>query len=116
MPMPKRKNYRTMVYICSPFFGDEAGNIEKAKYYCRVAVDRGFMPVASHLLYPQFMDDLTEREVAMQMALVLMGKCEEVWVIGKTISAGMAIEIEQAEYWHKRIRYFDEQMKELIDD
>lgn len=38
--MPKRKNYRTMVYICSPFLGDEAGNIEKAKYYCRVAVDR----------------------------------------------------------------------------
>lgn len=114
--MPKRKDYRTMFYICSPFSGDVAVNLEKAKYYCRVAVDRGFMPVASYLMYPQFLDDTKEREVAMQMALVLMGKCEEIWVVGKTISAGMSIEIEQAEYWHKCIRYFDEQMKELIDD
>lgn len=114
--MPKRKHYRTMVYICSPFSGDEANNLANTKHYCRVAVDRGSMPVASHLLYPQFMDDMTESEVAMRMALVLKGKCEEIWVIGSHVSKGMAIEIEQAEYWHKRIRYFDEQIKELIDD
>lgn len=111
--MPRRKDYRKTVYICSPFSGNVAVNIENTKHYCRFAVDQGYMPVASHLLYPQFMDDATERDVAMHMSLVLMGKCEEVWVVGSTITQGMAVEIEQAKYWKKHIRYFDDEMKEV---
>ncbi|TFJ55463.1 DUF4406 domain-containing protein [Carnobacterium maltaromaticum] len=111
--MTKRKDYRKTVYICSPFSENVSVNIENTKRYCRFAVEHGYMPVASHLLYPQFMDDATERDVAMHMSLVLMGKCEEVWVVGCTISDGMAIEIEQAKYWKKHIHYFNEEMKEV---
>lgn len=114
--MGKRADYRTMVYICSAFSGDEVANSEKTKRYSRYAVDHNCMPVAPHLLYPQFMDDKTEREVAIRMALVLLGKCEEIWVIGKSLSEGMAIEVEQAQWWGKPIRYFDEDMKEVFND
>lgn len=71
--MPKRSDYRPMVYICSPFSSDELANIEKTKRYCRYAVDHNCMPVAPHLLYPQFMDEATERELAIHMDLVLLG-------------------------------------------
>ena len=111
--MPRRKDYRTSVYVCSPFSGNVVVNHKNTKRYCRIALDRGYMPVAAHLMYPQFMDDATERDVAMHMSLVLTGKCEEVWVVGDTISQGMAVEIEQAEYWKKHIRYFDDEMKEV---
>jgi hypothetical protein len=43
-------------------------------------------------MFPQFMDDENpeERELAIFMDIVLMGKCSEVWVLGNTISSGMA--------------------------
>jgi hypothetical protein len=74
-----------MVYICSAFSGHEEGNIEKTKRYCRYAVYHDCMPVAPHLMYPQFMDEKTEHDLVIHMALVLLGKCEEVWVIGKRL-------------------------------
>ena len=80
--MPKRSDYRPMVYICSAFSGDELANTQKTKRYCRYALDHNCMPVAPHLMYPQFMDETTERDLAIHMDLVLLGKCEEVWVIG----------------------------------
>ena len=42
-----------------------------------------------------------------------MGKCEQVWVFGDVISAGMAAEIEKARKQQKRIRYFTEDLKEV---
>ena len=55
-------------------------------------------PNCSHLMFPQFMDDENpeERELAIFMDIVLIGKCSEVWVLGNTISSGMAREIEVA--------------------
>ena len=41
-------------------------------------------------------DDSKERELAMFMNMVLLGKCNELWVFGSTISNGMAQEIEKA--------------------
>ena len=35
----KAARYRPLVYICSPYSGDIAGNTEKAKRYCRFAID-----------------------------------------------------------------------------
>ena len=39
------------------------------------------------------------------MGIVFMGKCEEVWVFGDTVSEGMAAEIEKARKLRKKIRY-----------
>lgn len=110
-----KRAYRPLVYICSPFAGDEERNMEKARRYSRFAVRQACIPVAPHLLFPQFMDDSVpaERSIALFMGMVLLGKCEQVWVFGNTISAGMAAEIEKAEKKNMLIRYFTEELEEV---
>ena len=110
-----KRAYRPLVYICSPFAGDTDINTEKARHYCRFAVRNACIPLAPHLLFPQFMDDAVpaERSLAMFMGMVLLGRCEQVWVFGGTISAGMAAEIEKAEKRDMVIRYFTENCEEV---
>ena len=58
------------------------------------------MPVASHLLYPQILNDSNprERELGLMFGLALLAICDEIWVFteGGEISSGMAKEIEEA--------------------
>lgn len=105
--------FRPIVYICSPYRGDPEGNAEKARRYCRFAVESGAIPVAPHLFFPQFMKEETERELAMQMDMVLLAHCRQVWVFGSFLSEGMGAEIAQAKRKKMRIRYFTEEMKEV---
>jgi len=109
----KAERYRPLVYICSPLSGDITGNMDKARKYSRFAVDMKAIPIAPHLLFPQFMDEGTERELAMFMDMVLLGRCEELWVFGSIISKGMKAEISKAGRKNIRIRYFTEDMKEI---
>jgi len=100
--------YMPIVYICSPFSGDIDRNQKRARSHCRFALDQGYIPIAMHLLLPQFMNDsdLRERNLALFINLILMGKCKEVWVFGDCISDGMAIEITKAKKRGQPIRYF----------
>lgn len=93
------------VYICSPYRGMPYVNTAMAKEYCRYAFEQGFLPIAPHLYFPQFMDDNNppERDVALQMGLSLMTDCKEVWVFGDTVSEGMKLEIEYANRNNKKI-------------
>lgn len=111
----KKTAYRPIIYICSPLSGDIAANQEKARRYCKFAVDRGYIPLAPHLYFPQFMaeDREDERNLALFMDIVLLGKCSEMWVFGETISKGMALEIERARRKGQPIRYFTEDFKEV---
>lgn len=105
--------FRPIVYICSPYRGDPEGNAEKARRYCRFAVESGAIPICPHLFFPQFMKEETERELAMQMDMVLLAHCRQVWVFGSFLSEGMGAEIAQAKRKKMRIRYFTEEMKEV---
>ena len=49
--------FRPIVYICSPYAGDVATNVENARRYSRFAVDMGYIPIAPHLLFPQFLNE-----------------------------------------------------------
>ena len=106
--------FRPLVYICSPLSGDIPGNHDKARRYCRFAVDSGYIPLAPHLFFPQFMREnvQAERDLALFMDVVLLSKCAELWVFGSTISKGMSIEIEKAKRKGQPIRYFTEECKE----
>lgn len=104
--MGKVKDYKPLVYICSPYAGDTGKNTENARRYCRFAVNRNSIPIAPHLLFPQFMNEEAERENALFMGSVLLGKCDEMWVFGNTISNGMRQEITKAEAFKKKVRYF----------
>ena len=107
--------YRPLVYIASPFAGDAERNTERARGYCRLAVSKGCIPLAPHLLYPQFMDDETSetRELGIFFALVLLGKCDEIWVFGERISEGMSREIAKAERRGISVRYWNSRCEEV---
>jgi len=107
--------FRPIVYICSPFSGAVDENIAAAQRYSRFAVDKGYIPVAPHLLFPQFLDDNNpkERQLGLFFGTALMSKCAEVWVFGSTISAGMEAEIKRAKWKDYRLRYFTENCEEV---
>ena len=114
----KAKPYLPLVYIASPFAGDPERNTERARGYCRLAVSKGYIPLAPHLLYPQFMDDddRESREKGIFFALVLLGKCDELWVFGERVSEGMEREITKAKKRNMPIRYFNSKCVEEAAD
>lgn len=101
--------YRPVVYICCPFRGDVEKNTAAARRYCRFAVNRGAIPLAVTLLFPQFMCEETERELALFMGRALLTKCAEVWVFGSRITEGMEAEIRQGCKRNMTVRYFTEE-------
>ncbi len=109
--------FRPIVYICSPFAGDVDGNVAAARKYSRFAVECGYIPIAPHLLFPQFMNDNDpdERALGLFFGSALMSKCSEVWVFGSRISSGMAAEIKRAHRKQYRLRYFTEDFEEVQD-
>lgn len=111
----KAHAFRPMVYICSPLSGNITANQRNARHYCRFAVDSGCIPLAPHLYFPQFMDDGNgaERNLALFMDIVLLSKCDQMWVFGGRISKGMSIEIEKAKRKGQPIRWFTSDCKEV---
>ena len=113
----KAESYRPLVYICSPYSqGCINDNIENARRYSRFAVDSHCIPITPHIYFTQFMRDEIpdERKTAMFMNMVLLGRCEELWVFGDVISKGMQAEIRRAKRKYMKIRYFTEYMEEKI--
>ena len=108
--------YKPLVYVASPFAGDTEYNIARARGYCRFAVAEGAIPIAPHLLYPQFMDDddKEQRELGLFFALVLLGKCDELWVFGNKISKGMKAEIAKAKKRGMPIKFFNFKCEEIF--
>jgi len=111
----KKAAFRPLVFICSPLAGDVEHNLERARCYCRFAVMKGAIPLAPHLLFPQFMDDGSqeERSLAIFMGLALLSKCRELWCFGDKISPGMAIELERAKRLGIPVRHFTRQCAEV---
>lgn len=114
----KASQYMPLVYIASPFAGDTEANITAAQGYCRLAVGKGYIPLAPHLHYPQFMDDgdKAQRDLGLRFALILLGKCEELWVFGEKISEGMGREIAKAKRRKMPIKYFNSRLEEVTTD
>ena len=88
-----------LVYIASTYAGDIPNNVERAKEYCKQALEQGVIPVAPHLLYPQFLEDSdpAERSLGLRAGLELLARCEEMWIFGEGISPGMSREIQFAQ-------------------
>ncbi len=107
--------FKPLVYICSPLSGDIENNNKRTQAFCRFVLDKGNIPLAPHLMFPQFMNDADEKErdLAIFMDIILMGKCQEVWVLGDVISRGMGIEIEKAKKRRQPVRYFNKDFEEV---
>ena len=107
--------FRPIVYICSPYSGDTARNVENALRYSRFAVDCHRVPITPHIYFTQFMNDNDpeERRLALFTNTILMTMCTELWVFGSEITEGMRAEIRQAKRKSMRIRYFSEELEEI---
>lgn len=110
--------FRPIIYVCSPFAGDIESSIAAARRYSRFAVKTGYIPIAPHLLFPQFLNDADpdERELGIFFGNALMSKCSEIWVFGDTISPGMAAEIKRARWKNYRLRYFTKELEEITNE
>lgn len=113
-----KKFSNKIVFICSPFGGDINGNTIRARRYGRFAVTERTVPIIPHLMYPQFLeeDNPKERQLGIEMGLILLSKCHELWVFGDRISSGMGVEITQAKILKIPIRYFSIQCEEKIGE
>ena len=112
-----RLGYMPLVYICSPFRGDVENNMRNARKYCAFALSRHALPIATHLLFPQFMgtkETPQTREMALHMALILLTRCNELWYFGDTVSEGMKKEISRARWRNIPVRHFTEDCKEVV--
>ena len=100
---------RRKIYVASKYAGDVEKNTAFAVNCCRRVIEDGCMPIASHLLYPQMLDDNNpdEREMGLMFGLALLAVCDEIWVFGE-VSARVAREVAEAKRLKKRIRYFEE--------
>ena len=109
------------VFICSPYRPESLdpedraaelrGNIAFAKAACMEAIHEGYVPMAPHLYFTQFLDDDNEeqREAGIEMGFAWIEDCMELWVIGDRITEGMAAEIAKATEMNipVRIKRFD---------
>lgn len=107
-------NHKT-VFICSPYAGSVMRNVDNAKKYCKFAILKNNLPIAPHLIFPQFLDDKDreQRRLGLGFGLQLMKYCQEVWVFGDNITEGMDKEIKAAKKRNKAIRYFTKNCVEV---
>ena len=104
-----------LVYICSPYQGNVDQNTLAAQRYSRFALENKCLPIAPHLLFPQFMGEETEvtRELALHMGTILLTKCHELWYFGDRISEGMKLELNRARLRGIPVRHFNENCEEV---
>lgn len=62
--------YRPLTYIRSPYSGDVESNVELARVLSAYAVRCRRIPLAPHLLFPQFMDDTDPWDLELAMFLI----------------------------------------------
>lgn len=113
--MPPQSGQRQMkqkhrkVFICSPFRPEGRTkeeqekdldlNIKAARKACMMAVENGYLPLAPHLYFPQFLSDgdAGERELGIRFGKEWLDECDELWVIGTKVTEGMESEIAMAD-------------------
>ena len=86
------------IFVCSPLRGNIKSNQKKTREYCKEVVKQGFLPIAPHIYFTQFLDELKieERNHGIKCGIDLLEMCKEIWVYGDTISEGMQKEIDYA--------------------
>jgi len=115
----RRLGFMPITYICSPYRGDVETNIQNARRYCAFALSQSALPIAPHLLFPQFMDEEPAGaesedigELALHMGLILLVRCREVWYFGNVVTDGMRKELNRARLRDIPVRHFTEDCRE----
>ncbi len=90
-----------MIYLASPYDGNLEKNVAFAKAGCDFVMKQGHGFFAPHLTYTKILDDSDprQRKVALEMALTMLKRCDELWVFrfsGEDITPAMSVEISFA--------------------
>ena len=95
------------LYVAHPFAGDVVANVERVRAICKAIVAEGHLPLAPQLYLPAFLDEKTERELALVLCLELIAVCDELRVYGGTVTAGMRREMDRAEALGIPVRFVE---------
>ena len=95
-----------VIYVCHPFRGDPSGNRRRIAAVCRSLAAHGDTPIAPQLSVPEYLDESSERELALDQCLRVLELVDEVWVYGNP-TEGMKREINAAKMNRIELRYLD---------
>ena len=84
-----------LLYLAHAFQCDVFANIDSIRAIAMNVVSAKQLPIAPQIYLPQFIDERTERELAMACCLKLVSLCDEVRVYGEP-SVGVQLEIAEA--------------------
>lgn len=120
-------NAITTVFVCSPYRPSSAdpvvartqlaANLDRAKLACRMLAKLGYLPMAPHLYFTQFLedDDAGERAEGMKLGLEWLAQADELWAFGDEITEGMSREIAAAKEMDKPVRMMPEPSQLITD-
>jgi hypothetical protein len=110
------------VFICSPLqaspilFTTVEQNIKRAEGFCKVACEMGVAPFAPHAFYTRFLDEANSegRECGIACGIAYLRVCEELWVCGNVVSAGMQQEINIANSLGITVKWYELKQDKII--
>lgn len=105
----KEKNYKPLVYVCTVFKGEDKTERDKLTSFSKLIYSAGGIPVIPYLLYPY----LKYKEEIKKMDMVLLGKCDGVWVLGNKITEEMEALLDVAYRRRQKMRFFTKDFKEV---
>jgi hypothetical protein len=85
------------IYVAHPYSQDVTANVARVRAICRSVLGEGHVPIAPQLYLPAFVDEDTERELALRLCVALVGCCDALWFYGPRITPGMEREISEAQ-------------------
>lgn len=93
------------VYICSPLGGNIEENLRRVRRYVRYALLCGTAPVVPHFYALCLNDDNPdERKIGIAAGCSLLWLCDELWMFGDEITAGMTAELQYCKHLNVRTR------------
>ncbi len=86
----------SIVFVSHAFSSDPISHGRRVAEIARDLSMRGHLPLAPQIYLPQFIDESSERELAMRVCLGFVARSDEVWSYGDPTN-GMRLEIAEAE-------------------
>ena len=83
------------VFVCHFFSHNPQGSQYAVSRIAQRLARQGHLPLAPQLLLPHFIEETSERDLALKLCLQLVALADEVRVYGE-VSAGMRLEIDEA--------------------
>ena len=95
MASESSSNPGRVINVCHPYRSDPAANRKQVRQISWHLARAGHLPLAPQVYLPAFLDEATERSLAMKLCLRMVRLVEELRVYGEP-SEGMRLEISEA--------------------